>query len=37
MKNGKLLYRDDDHLSLYGSFELAKFLIDKIVSEPVSH
>jgi len=37
MKNGKLLYRDDDHLSLDGTFELAKFLIDKIVSEPVSH
>jgi peptidoglycan/LPS O-acetylase OafA/YrhL len=36
MKNGKLLYRDDDHLSLDGSFELAKFLIDKIVSESVS-
>jgi hypothetical protein len=37
MKNGKLLYRDDDHLSLDGTFELAKFLIDKIVSESVSH
>ena len=36
IRNGKLLYRDDDHLSPDGSFELAKFLIDKIVSEPTS-
>jgi hypothetical protein len=37
MKNGKLLYKDDDHVSLDGSFELAKFLIDKIVNDPISH
>jgi hypothetical protein len=37
IRNGKLLYRDDDHLSPNGGFELAKFLIDKIVSESVSH
>jgi hypothetical protein len=36
IRNGKLLYRDDDHLSLDGGFELAKFLIDKIISESVS-
>jgi hypothetical protein len=36
IKNGKLLYRDDDHLSPDGSFDLAKFLIDKIVSESTS-
>jgi len=37
IRNGKLLYRDDDHLSPDGVFELAKFLIGKIVSDPVSH
>jgi hypothetical protein len=26
----------DDHLSSDGTFELAKFLIDKIVTDPVS-
>jgi hypothetical protein len=36
-KNGKFLYKDDNHLSLDGSFELAKFLIDKIVNDPISH
>jgi hypothetical protein len=36
IRNGKLLYRDDGHLSPDGSFELAKFLIDKIVSKSVS-
>jgi len=37
IRNGKLLYSDDDHLSKDGVFELAKFLTGKIVNDTASN